>query len=335
VDGARAAVGVNEQRTDGPSLREACALWATWGVVAALVFITYARLPARDFYNVSGSGVTGGAARVVVLLGWPISLAAIPLMAVAVDRLLGRPLTGGQRRAVITAAWVALVLCATIAWPGVIKQSNLDAKWSNGLAATGVGIAVAITVVAVRRRGMGPQRPVTTGDWVGIVLLAAMGAAALPWIFANVGVYVGDIPGLKAVFMSEKILPEPGHPHLHAVHLGNHEGLDGWLLTATALGLRRALPGMRATRLRPVLGVYLALLLGYGVMVAANDFWHEQLVKRGTTSYMLPDVITPGLAWGWGLLLVATAVMYRVGFRVPRASPSTDLPPMPEGRISL
>ena len=313
---------MNEQRAEGPSLREACALWATWGLVTALVFITYARLPASDFYNVSGSGVTGGAARILVLLGWPISLAAIPLLLVAVDRLLAGPLTGGGRRAAIAAAIVSAVLCATIAWPGVIQQSNLDAKWSNALAASGVGIAAAITVAAVRRLGLGPRRPVTAGDWAGIVLLALVGVAALPWIFANVGVYVSDIPGLKAVFMSKKILPEAGHPHLHAVHLGNHEGLDGWLLAATALGLRRALPGMRATPLRPVLGVYLALLLGYGLMVAANDFWHEQLVKRGTTSYMLPDVITPAATWGWGVLVVATVVAYWVGFRVPRARPA-------------
>ena len=306
---------MSDQRASGPSLREACALWVMWGVVIALVFITYARLPASDFYNVTGSGVTGGAARVLVLLGWPISLAAIPLLLVAVDRLLGGPLTGGQRHAAISAAVASVVLCATIAWPGVIKQSNLDAKWSTALAAVGVGIAAATTVAAVRRGGVGPRRPVTAGDWAGIVLLALVGVTALPWIFANVGVYVGDIPGLKAVFMSKKILPEAGHPHLHAVHLGNHEGLDGWLLAATALGLRRALPGMRATRMRTVLACYLALLLGYGVMVAANDFWHEQLVKRGTTSYMLPDVITPAATGGWAFLLAVAAVLYVTAFR--------------------
>jgi hypothetical protein len=146
-----------------------------------------------------------------------------------------------------------------------------------------------------------------------------MGIASLPWIFANVGIYVGDVPGLSHVFMSKKILPEPGHPHLHAVHLGNHEGLDGWLLAATALGLRRALPGMRATRLRTVLSLYLALLLGYGLMVAANDFWHEQLIKRGTTSYGLPDVITPSLSGGWAFLLALAAILYVLAFRVRSA----------------
>jgi hypothetical protein len=305
----------------GPSLREARALWAVWGVVSGLVWITYARLPASDFYNVSGSGITGGAARVLVLLGWPISLAAPALLAVAADRLLGSPLTRAQRRSLIGAAIVSVVLCATIAWPGVIRQANLDAKWSNGWAAVGVGIAAVVTVIALRRCGPGPRLPLSRGDRAAIALIALMGVAALPWIFANLGVYVGDVPGLSAVFMSKKILPEPGHPHLHAVHLGNHEGLDGWLLAATALGLRRALPGMRATRLRTVLACYLALLLGYGLMVAANDFWHEQLVKRKTTSYSLPDVITPAVSGGWAFLLALAVGLYVVGFRARSASP--------------
>jgi hypothetical protein len=304
---------------DGPSLHEVRALWIVWGVVAALVWITYARLPASDFYNVTGTGFTAGAARVLVLLGWPISLAAPALMAVAASRLLGSPLGTSERRTLVAAAILSLALCVTIAWPGVITQANLDAKPSNALAAVGVGIAVAITAVALRRCGIGPRRPLSTGDWVGIVLIALMGIASLPWIFANVGIYVGDVPGLSHVFMSKKILPEPGHPHLHAVHLGNHEGLDGWLLAATALGLRRALPGMRATRLRTVLSLYLALLLGYGLMVAANDFWHEQLIKRGTTSYGLPDVITPSLSGGWAFLLALAAILYVLAFRVRSA----------------
>jgi hypothetical protein len=307
---------ITQPAETGPSLLEARVLWVMWGVVAGLVWITYARLPASDFYNVTGSGVAGGAARVLVLLGWPISLAAPALLAVAADRLLGSSPTRGQRRAVLGASIASVVLCATIAWPGVITQSNLDAKWSNGLAAIGVGIAALTTVFALRRCGPGPRLPVSGGDRAAIVLIALMGLAALPWIFANVGVYVGDVPGLSAVFMSKKILPEPGHPHLHAVHLGNHEGLDGWLLAATALGLRRTLPRMRATRLRTVLACYLALLLGYGLMVAANDFWHEQLVKRGTTSHSLPDVITPGVSGGWAFLLALAVGLYVVAFRV-------------------
>ena len=311
----------------GPGLWEVVWLWIMWAVVAALVWITYARLPASDFYNVTGTGLRSGAARVLVLIGWPISLAALALMAVAVDRLLAAPLAPRARRAVAAAAVAAALLCATIAWPGVITQSNLDAKPSNALAAVGVGIAVALTLAALRICGPG-HRVRRRGDPAALVLVAAIGLAALPWIFANLGVYVGDVPGLGRIFMSKQILPEPGHPHLHAVHLGNHEGLDGWLLAATALGLRRALPHMRPTRLRPVLGGYLALLLGYGVMVAANDGWNEQIVKRGWTAHNLPGVITPAASAGWAILIAAAVVLYLTAFRVtpPRrraAEPAT------------
>ena len=305
----------SEPAEQGPGLWEAVWLWIMWAVVAALVWITYARLPASDFYNVTGTGLRSGAARVLVLIGWPISLAAPALMAVAVDRLLAAPLGPRARRAAVATAVAAVLLCASIAWPGVITQSDLDAKPSNALAAVGVGLAVALTLAALRICGPG-RRVGRRGDPVALVLVAAIGVAALPWIFANIGVYIGDVPGLGRIFMSKTILPEPGHPHLHAVHLGNHEGLDGWLLAATALGLRRALPHMRPTRLRPVLGGYLALLLGYGVMVAANDGWNEQVVKRGWTSRNLPDVITPAATAGWAILIIAAVVLYLTAFRV-------------------
>jgi hypothetical protein len=85
---------------------------------------------------------------------------------------------------------------------------------------------------------------------------------------------------------------------------------------------------MRPTRLRPVLAGYLALLLGYGVMVAANDGWNEQVVKRGWTSFGLPDVITPSASAGWAILIVAAAVLYMTAFRV------TPRPPPAEGRAT-
>ena len=311
-------------RRGGPGMRAPLAIWAMWGVVAAAVFVTYARLPARDFYNVTGSGITGGAARDLVLLGWPVSLAIMALLALATDRLLALPSSRRGARTIVACAVVSALLLATIAWPGVIQQSNLDAKPSNGLAALGAAIAAVLTALAVRRGGLGPRAVRGRGDWIALAVAAAFALAALPWIFANLGVYVGDVPGLRAIFMSKKILPEPGHPQLHAVHLGNHEGLDGWLLAVTALVLRPTLVQMRATRLRGVLGVYLALLLGYGVMVAANDGWNEQLVKRGWTTHGLPSVITPSISWGWAVLVVATAVVFALADRVRPAPALAD-----------
>ncbi|MGN6378207.1 MAG: hypothetical protein ACTHNU_04590 [Gaiellales bacterium] len=315
----------------GPGLRDALWAWLIWGVVAATAFVTYSRVPARELYSVTGSGVVSGAARLVVLTGWPISLAAVALMAVAVDRLLGAPLTPNTRRAVVGSAAAALILCATIAYPGVLKQSDLDAKWSNGLAVVGVGLAAALTIAAVRRTGLGPRAVRGRGDRIALVVAAVYALAALPWIFANLGVYVGDVPGLQAIFMSKKILPEPGHPTLHAVHLGNHEGLDGWLLAVTVLLLRPGLRQMRPTRLRTVLAGYLALLLPYGVMVSANDGWNEQIVKRGWTSVGIPSVLNPSVSWGWLILLAAAVILYLTVFRV-RGEPE---PLAPEPPVSV
>jgi hypothetical protein len=306
---------------DGPGLREALWAWAIWGAVAGTVFVTYARLPAGDFYNVTGTGVWSGAARLLVLTGWPISLAALALMAVAVDRLLAAPLEPGVRRGVFLAAIAATVLCATIAVPGVIKQSDLDAKPANLLAGIGVLIALGLTLFALRRTGTGPPAERTRGDRIALWIAAVYAVAALPWIFANLGFYVGDVPGLHAIFMSKKVLPEAGHPHLRAVHLGNHEGLDGWVLAVTALLLRPVLARMRPSRLRPILAGYLALLLGYGVMVSANDGWNEQIVKRGWTSHGLLSVLNPALNLGWAILIVAAVVLYLVAFRVRTAEP--------------
>ena len=117
----------------------------------------------RDvFYNVTGTGIRAGASRVLVLLGWPISHRC---GGVAGRR--GRPLPGvvaspAARRAAIAASIASALLCATIAWPGVIDEADLDAKPSNALAAVGVGIALLLTLAAVRRaRRRRPRSPQT------------------------------------------------------------------------------------------------------------------------------------------------------------------------------
>ena len=145
----------------------------------------------------------------------------------------------------------------------------------------GVGLALVLTLWGLARRGIGRRPRRVVGDRAAIALVALLLVAGIPWLFAHVGIYVGDVPGLRAIFMSKKIIPEAGHPHLHAVHLGNHEGLDGILLVATALALSRQLGLMRLARLRAILAGYLALALCYGLGVSIQDGWHEQIVKRG------------------------------------------------------
>ena len=116
-----------------------------------------------------------------------------------------------------------------------------------------------------------------------------------------------------------------GHARLnYAVHTGHHHGMDGTLLALTAILLSRTL-GRVGPRLRGVLGAYLALMLVYGLGNVANDFWYEQLVKRGVTDWAIPNVIVPGLNIPWLVLVGAS----KVG-TVQQAVPADRVVPAPD-----
>ncbi len=103
---------------------------------------------------------------------------------------------------------------------------------------------------------------------------------------------------------------------LHAaVHHGHHHGLDGFLLAVTALLLSRLLGGIRGPKLRAVTGAYLALMLVYGLTNMANDLWIEQVVKRGWTSWQIPDVLHPEASAAWAAMLAVAALIYFASFR--------------------
>ena len=104
---------------------------------------------------------------------------------------------------------------------------------------------------------------------------------------------------------------------LQAVHLGHHHGTDGALLALAALGLTRRLGRMARPRLRLATAAYLSLMLAYGLWNAAQDFWLEQLVKRGTVSVELPSALRPSLSPAWLVVLAAAAAVYAVLVRRP------------------
>jgi hypothetical protein len=277
----------------GPGLREAFVVWVAWGVVGITVWVTYARLPADELYNVSGTGVLAGAGRTLVYLDWPVALAAVALSVVAAERLLAGPLTPAGRNATVAAAAVAIGLCATIGLPGVLDPNDLDARPANVPAAAGVLLALLLTFAALRVRGWGRWERLARGDLIALAVAPVAVVLSIPWILAGIGVQTSE-----------------------AVHLGNHEGIDGLLLAATGVALRRPLRRMRRTPLRPLLGAYLALIATYGLAVAADDFWIEQLQRRGAVSHGLPYVLKPGPRPAWAALLAVACVGYALAFRV-------------------
>jgi hypothetical protein len=283
-----------------PGLAEALVVWALFGVAALVVLVTYARLPAAELYNVDEDGLAGGAGRALVFLGYPTALAAVAVLGLLADRL-----TSSTERGV---ALAAALLCASVVWPGVVDQSDLDAKPANALAGVGVLLALGLTLVALARGGLGRSAPYGRWDAVRAALALVLLLAAVPWIAADLGFSADDVPGL-GFLMGGELRPEPGHPDLIAVHLGHHHGLDGVLLALTALLLSRRVALVRGSRLQLVLEFYVALMLVYGLANALQDFWLEQLVKRGTIDARLPDMLRPEVSPEWAALLAAALVI--------------------------
>ena len=298
-----------------PGLAEVVAVWALYGLVAAAATATYARLPPDELYHVSESGLAGGLGRALVFVNFPMTLAALAVLAVVLDRLLAAPSGTVPQRLVGAAGALAVVLCAAVVVPGVVDQADLDAKPVNAVPALGVAIVLALTVLAARRGGVGsPARP-DGWDAARIVAAIAIALASLPWVWAELGFYISDVPVLGRLFLADEPRPEPGDPGLRAVHLGRHHGLDGALLALTALTLSRVIREMHRPQLRRALALLVAALLVYGLLNAAQDFWLEQVVKRGTTGERLPSFLRPDLSWAWVFMLAAAAAVYAVWTR--------------------
>jgi hypothetical protein len=293
-----------------PGLAEVLAVWILYGIVAVMTLITYSRLPVGEFYNVSHDGLAGGAGRALVFLNYSTALIVIALLAIVGARLRGR---------LALVAAIGAALCAVVYWPGVVDQSNLDARPINAVPALGVLIAVVLTGVALARGGVGASRPFG-GSWdvARVVVAAVLLFGALPWILADAGFYIGRIPVLGSLFMSDELIPEPGHPRLHAVHLGHHHGWDGVLLALSSLALSRVVTDVRPPALRFALGFYLALGFAYGLAISAQDFWLEQLFKRGTTSLRIPTMTVPEVSWAWAAIIAAALLIHFVARGVGR-----------------
>jgi hypothetical protein len=293
---------------EGPGLAGSFLVWAIWGAVAAATFVTNARVPVSGLYAVDRAGARGAAGRMIVLLGWPVALAAVAIVVMVADRLLSSAAAGRKRVTIISLAGISIGLCATIFLPGVVDPKDVDFRAVNLPAAAGVALAFGISVWAMLSTGAGTAATWSRSDRRWLVVFAILGVAALPWLLANIGFYAGDVPGLRELFMSKQLRPESGYPHLRAVHLGNHDGFDGLLLALSAVVLTREVARVR--RLRRTLLAYLSLLLVYGVAVAAADWWLEQIKKRGWTAHSLPSVARPSLSFAWLLLLVVTALVW-------------------------
>ena len=55
--------------------------------------------------------------------------------------------------------------------------------------------------------------------------------------------------------------------------------------------------------MRTLTAAYLSLMIVYGLTNMANDLWIEQIVKRGWTSWQIPDVLYPTASAAWAAMI--------------------------------
>jgi hypothetical protein len=281
---------------------EVVLVWAVVVVDAVAILVTYSRLPAHELYHVSGSGLEGGLSRVLVDSNFPVALVAIAILLVLLDRL--------RRLRVVAVA--GIVLCAPVFWPGVVDEANLDARPINAVAGLGVLLAVALSSLCGFRGWSRNARGDGYRDVVGTLAILA----SLPWIFAELGFFLDGVPLLGRVFETGVYRTRGAEV---AVHHGHHHGLDGLLLLLTAILLSRAVPGIRARTLRLLLAAYLALMAAYGLGNMANDFWTEQIWKRGWTNWQFPDLLQPTLSVGWGVMVLGALLILAMSIESPHS----------------
>jgi len=285
-----------------PLPREVALVWAIFIVDAIAILVTYSRLPAHELYHVSGSGMRGGLSRVLVDSNFPAALASIAILVVLLDRL--------RRLRVVAVA--GIVLCLPVFWPGVVDQANLDARPVNAIAGIGVLVALVLSLVCGFRGWSRNARGDGYRDVVGTVAVLL----ALPWIFAELGFYLDGVPLLDRVFETGVYRTRGAEV---AVHHGHHHGLDGLLLLLTAILLSRVVPSIRVRGLRLLLAAYLSLMAAYGLGNLANDFWTEQVWKRGWTDWRFPSVLQPTLSVGWALVVLGAALLLAMSIESPRS----------------
>ena len=298
-------------RPQSAGLRDVYVVWLLFFLAATAVFVTYWRLPPSVLWKVHNSGFIGGAGRAFVFLSFSAAVAAVGILPIVVDRL-------EDRRADLLGL-SALILCATVALPGVQTESHLDPKWSNLPAVLGVALAFLLTVWASRNGRREFPRTSARGDAARLVVGGLSLFFAAPYIAAELGFFLDGVPVLGSIFITGAIRPEPGAGYSHAaVHHGHHHGLDGFLLVATALLLSRLVGSIRRPVLRTLTAVYLALLLVYGLTNQVQDLWTEQIVKRGWTNWEIPNVLHPSLSAAWAAMIASGLVIYALFLRPRR-----------------
>ncbi|MHA1301723.1 MAG: hypothetical protein ACTSO9_20070, partial [Candidatus Helarchaeota archaeon] len=152
------------------------------------------------------------------------------------------------------------------------------------------GLIVLISSILIlidnRESGLGIDRPWQNTDYTRIILLGITIFFGLPWLFAIHGIFISNIPGLNLIFLGAQ--PGVGGTNIFdfiypSVHLGSHHGLGGLLYIVFATLYSILVFRMKNPNIKNFSIFALGVLAAYGVIGYLEDFFHEQVIKRGIT----------------------------------------------------
>ncbi len=271
-------------------------------VVGIEILVTYTRLSPAELYYVSGSGPRLATRQFLLFLGFPAGVLAIAVAGLVTDST--------SSRLVVRSAVAALLGALSVA-VGRWDEAELSLRSVSALGIAACVTAVGISWIVLRRDGRAPLIRRIRGDGVRLVIASALAVIAIPWLLADLGLSTDQIPGLRSVFITEALRPDPGRAKaFSAVHDGHHHGMDGVLLAWSALLLSRVLPRLKRPNIRGPARAYVSFVFVLGAANAIQDFWTEQLFKRGSVSVLIPHFTSPTLTLHWLVLIAATVTVF-------------------------
>jgi len=106
----------------------------------------------------------------------------------------------------------------------------------------------------------------------------------LPWILATTGIFVSDIPLIGNLFMGKQ--DYKGYP---SVHLGSHHGYTGFVIFSLMILVFTTAKYLYDKRLKIIAGIGASFLFVWGFYNMFQDFFTEQIVKRGLAESGFPS----------------------------------------------
>jgi len=116
------------------------------------------------------------------------------------------------------------------------------------------------------------------------VILIVTAFISIPWFLANLGLFATDIPVLNYIFLGVEDFN--GYP---SVHLGGHHGYKGAATFFLMILVFTTARYFYDKRIRAITGLTASYLLVWGFYNMFEDFFVEQLYKRGLIERIIPQ----------------------------------------------